>query len=57
MTGGAGDWEDDLVSGTTGRSAMATLIERTSRYTVPVTLSAGKRATTCNAHIKADSTG
>ncbi len=38
--------------GKAGKTAMATLVERTSRYTVPVALPAGRRdATTCDALI------
>jgi IS30 family transposase len=50
-----GHWEGDLMIGRAGRSAMATLVERTSRYTVPVALPGGRRdaATTCDALIDA----
>jgi IS30 family transposase len=39
--------------GKAGKTAMATLVERTSRYAVPIALPAGHRdaATTCNALI------
>ena len=43
------------IIGKAGKTAMATLVERTSRYTVPVALPAGKHdaTTTCNALIGA----
>lgn len=50
-----GHWEGDLVIviGRAGKTAMATLVERTSRYTVPIALPAARRdaQTTCHALI------
>jgi len=45
-----GHWEGDLVIGKAGRTAMATLVERTSRYTVPVALPSGRRDATSTAN-------
>jgi transposase, IS30 family len=48
-----GHWEGDVVVGKAGKTAMATLVERTSRYLVPVALPGGRRdaATTADALI------
>ena len=48
-----GHWEGDLVIGKAGKTAMVTLVERTSRYAVPVALPRGRRdaTTTCDALI------
>lgn len=45
-----GHWEGDLVIGRAGRTAMATLVERVSRYAVALALPAGRRdaVTTCD---------
>ena len=50
-----GHWEGDLVIGKAGKTALASLVERTSRYTEIVALPKGKKdaATTCDALIGA----
>lgn len=40
----AGAWEDDLVMGRHNRSAIGTLVERASRYTIVVPVDAAKRS-------------
>jgi IS30 family transposase len=47
-----GHWEGDLVIGKAGKT-VATLVERTSRYAIPIALPAGRRdaTTTCDALI------
>lgn len=50
-----GHWEGDLVIGKAGKTALASLVERTSRYLAIVALPEGKRdaATTCDSLIGA----
>jgi transposase, IS30 family len=49
-----GHWEGDLVVGKAGKTAMATLVERTSRYLVPVALPGGKRDAATTADVLID---
>lgn len=50
-----GHWEGDLVIGKAGKTALASLVERTRRYLAVVALPEGKRdaATTCDSLIGA----
>ncbi|MGH9208126.1 MAG: IS30 family transposase [Acidimicrobiales bacterium] len=50
-----GHWEGDLVIGKAGQTALASLVERTSRYTEIIALPGGRKdaATTCDALIGA----
>ena len=49
-----GHWEGDLVIGKAGKTAMATLVERTSRYLVPVALPGGKHDAATTADVLID---
>ena len=42
-----GDWEGDLITGRQNRSAIGTLVDRTSRYLTSCTCPAGTVATSC----------
>ncbi|WP_232838889.1 IS30 family transposase [Streptomyces triticisoli] len=47
-----GHWEGDLIIGRNGKTALGTLVERTSRFFLPVPLPGGKNATSvCDALI------